>query len=111
MNIWIYDENSYPSGFAGGLVPETMPDSRGRGLAFMETNQAPQWSTNLVGVYRLGTNSFEEVTAKVTAGEALPETNYLVASEVRATESVLCESAFTRGDRKISRADPGIVSA
>ena len=23
MNVWIYDENSYPSGFAGGWVPET----------------------------------------------------------------------------------------
>ena len=32
MNLWIYDENSYPSGFAGGLVPEAMPESRGRGL-------------------------------------------------------------------------------
>jgi hypothetical protein len=29
MNIWIYDENTYPSGFAGGYVPEAMPASRG----------------------------------------------------------------------------------
>src|SRR5262249_52430049 len=34
MNVWIYDENSYPSGFAGGWVPELMPESRGRGLTF-----------------------------------------------------------------------------
>jgi len=35
MNIWIYDENSYPSGFAGGHVPELMPESynQGQGLA------------------------------------------------------------------------------
>jgi len=26
MNVWIYDENSYPSGFAGGWVPELMPN-------------------------------------------------------------------------------------
>ncbi len=32
MNLWIYDENSYPSGFAGGLVPDAMPESRGRVL-------------------------------------------------------------------------------
>ena len=32
MKIWIYDENSYPSGFAGGYVPEAMPESRGMGL-------------------------------------------------------------------------------
>ena len=31
MNVWIYDENSYPSGFAGGLVPDAMPESRGKG--------------------------------------------------------------------------------
>src|SRR5664279_2746721 len=34
MNIWIYDENSYPSGFAGGHVPDEMPESynKGQGL-------------------------------------------------------------------------------
>ena len=32
MNVWIYDENSYPSGFAGGFVPDLMPESRGVGL-------------------------------------------------------------------------------
>ncbi|MBP5622770.1 MAG: hypothetical protein J6X44_12225 [Thermoguttaceae bacterium] len=32
MKIWIYDENSYPSGFAGGYVPDAMPESRGSGL-------------------------------------------------------------------------------
>ena len=32
MKIWIYDENSYPSGFAGGHVPDQMPGSLGKGL-------------------------------------------------------------------------------
>ena len=34
MNVWIYDENSYPSGFAGGHVPDEMPESynQGQGL-------------------------------------------------------------------------------
>lgn len=32
MKIWIYDENSYPSGFAGGYVPDSFPESRGSGL-------------------------------------------------------------------------------
>ncbi|MBR4752916.1 MAG: hypothetical protein IK077_14260 [Thermoguttaceae bacterium] len=32
MKVWIYDENSYPSGFAGGYVPDAMPESRGSGL-------------------------------------------------------------------------------
>lgn len=32
MKIWIYDENSYPSGFAGGYVPNAFPELRGAGL-------------------------------------------------------------------------------
>ena len=34
MEAWIYDENSYPSGFAGGHVPAEMPESfnQGQGL-------------------------------------------------------------------------------
>jgi hypothetical protein len=39
MQLWIYDENSYPSGFAGGFVPDMMPESRGRGLALFQTNK------------------------------------------------------------------------
>jgi len=40
MKVWIYDENSYPSGFAGGHVPAEMPDSykHGTGL-IMEIQQ------------------------------------------------------------------------
>ncbi|RHJ84773.1 glycosyl hydrolase [Parabacteroides sp. AM08-6] len=43
MNIWIYDENSYPSGFAGGHVPEEMPESynQGQGLALTKTELLP----------------------------------------------------------------------
>src|SRR4030042_1602495 len=34
MTIWLYDENSFPSGFAGGHVPARMPESynQGQGL-------------------------------------------------------------------------------
>jgi len=33
LYVWIYDENSYPSGFAGGFVPYIMPDSYKHGQA------------------------------------------------------------------------------
>ncbi len=32
LNVWIYDENSYPSGFAGGHVPNEMPESYNQGV-------------------------------------------------------------------------------
>jgi len=38
LNIWIYDENSYPSGFAGGHVPAQMPESYNQGQGLKMTN-------------------------------------------------------------------------
>jgi hypothetical protein len=35
MKVWIYDENSYPSGFAGGHVPAEMPDSYKHGTGLL----------------------------------------------------------------------------
>ncbi len=80
MNVWIYDENSYPSGFAGGLVPEAMPESRGLGLHFAEVKQAPKPADDILAVYSLTDNAFENVTEKARAGQPLPEGRYLVAS-------------------------------
>lgn len=44
MNVWIYDENSYPSGFAGGHVPAQMPESynQGQGLQPTDTSFIPK---------------------------------------------------------------------
>jgi hypothetical protein len=33
MKLWLYDENSFPSGFAGGHVPTQMPESYNNGIA------------------------------------------------------------------------------
>ena len=43
MNTWIYDENSYPSGFAGGHVPAVMPESyhQGTGLKLRKVEILP----------------------------------------------------------------------
>jgi hypothetical protein len=87
MNVWIYDENSYPSGFAGGWVPELMPESRGRGLLLREAKAAPKWSDTLVAVYRLGEDRAEDVSAAVRAGETLAEGRFLVASVQRSGNS------------------------
>jgi hypothetical protein len=87
MNVWIYDENSYPSGFAGGWVPELMPESRGRGLDLRESKTVPSWSSNFVAVYRLTDSAAENISAPVRAGESLPEGRYLVAAVQRAGNS------------------------
>jgi hypothetical protein len=87
MNVWIYDENSYPSGFAGGFVPELMPESRGRGLNIKTAAKAPAWSDDLVGVFRIKGDSAEDVTARVKSGEALGEGAFVTAVQVRAGNS------------------------
>ncbi|MBN2270971.1 MAG: hypothetical protein JXN61_10175, partial [Sedimentisphaerales bacterium] len=79
MNVWIYDENSYPSGFAGGLVPEAMPESRGKGIQFSEAKQPPKLTEDVLAVYTLTDRAFENVTEKLKSGQALPDAGYLVA--------------------------------
>jgi hypothetical protein len=41
MEVWLYDENSYPSGFAGGHVPAEMPESysEGQGLVLRKSRE------------------------------------------------------------------------
>ena len=43
LEVWIYDENSYPSGFAGGHVPQEMPESynQGQGLKLEKAEMLP----------------------------------------------------------------------
>jgi len=83
MALWIYDENSDPSGFAGGFVPDAMPESRGHGVGFEET-ASPTWSDATLAVFRVGDGGYEDVSPGVKAGTAQPPSRYLVSSLLRA---------------------------
>jgi hypothetical protein len=83
MRLWIYDENSYPSGFAGGFVPDAMPESRGLGLSLKEET-APRWNEDTIGVYRVADTAYEDVSAQVKAASSLPSARYVVASLLHA---------------------------
>jgi hypothetical protein len=65
MKVWIYDENSYPSGFAGGHVPAQMPDSYKHGsgldLKVVETIEDLP-SDNLEVVLKKSDNGFVDIT-------------------------------------------------
>ncbi|MBP8256280.1 MAG: hypothetical protein KAX37_03070, partial [Opitutaceae bacterium] len=86
MNVWIYDENSYPSGFAGGWVPERLPESRGRGLKLTAMHTAPAWEGDTIAVLRIRDGRSENVSGQVRAGERLPEGDYCVATLLRAPD-------------------------
>ncbi len=65
MKVWIYDENSYPSGFAGGHVPADMPDSIGLGLRLTRAAEIPgSFAEKPVAVMRKSGPGFEDVTEK-----------------------------------------------
>ncbi len=69
MNVWIYDENSYPSGFAGGLVPEALPDSRNASLRAKETPEPPSPDADTIAIFKISGDIFADVTARLRAGE------------------------------------------
>ena len=81
MNLWIYDENSYPSGFAGGLVPEAMPESRGRGLVFREVESLPSIANDVLFVWKKTDDGFVNVTDAMKAEGMLPPGAWLLGLE------------------------------
>ncbi|MCX5642481.1 MAG: glycosyl hydrolase [Candidatus Omnitrophica bacterium] len=66
---WLYDEDKWPSGFAGGLVPEKNPAYRARGLVLVRKGAATKDDTVLSFVNYAGKDY--EICLRVSAlGEA-----------------------------------------
>ncbi len=80
MKVWIYDENSYPSGFAGGHVPAEMPDSyqHGTGLS-MEIQQELKVvvSDTLAVVLKKTDAGFADITSTVNQEKGQKGTFYI----------------------------------
>ena len=79
MDVWIYDENSYPSGFAGGHVPAQMPESYNQGVGLiMTTAEAfPQrLDRQYVVILRKDKEGYVDMTADSLA-EAGKKGNYV----------------------------------
>jgi len=69
LKVWIYDENSYPSGFAGGHVPAEMPDSykHGAGLSMEIQETLNVQLSDTIGVILKKTDTgFADITATAT---------------------------------------------
>lgn len=65
LRVWIYDENSYPSGFAGGHVPVEMPDSyqHGTGLSFQVLDVFNiEMNDRIEVVLKQAGNEFKDIT-------------------------------------------------
>jgi len=68
LKIWIYDENSYPSGFAGGHVPAQMPDATRTGLRLIRAETLPAvFENEPLVVLRKSASGFDEITSEARA--------------------------------------------
>jgi hypothetical protein len=68
MEAWLYDENSFPSGFAGGHVNEEMPSSwnQGQGLIpVKQTRLAPDAAKHYAAILRRNGAVWENITARI----------------------------------------------
>jgi hypothetical protein len=67
MKVWIYDENSYPSGFAGGHVPDQMPESynQGQGLKMTKFDILPDTAEKYYLCLKEENGSFADITASL----------------------------------------------
>ena len=82
MNTWIYDENSYPSGFAGGHVPAQMPESynQGQGLQLSKFELLPDTAGRYFICMKEENGRFTDITANVQA-ESGKKGNYYLFSK------------------------------
>jgi len=80
MKVWIYDENSYPSGFAGGHVPAEMPDSyqHGAGLSLEIQEKLNVTLSDTVAVVLKKTGEgFTDITATAAQESGQAGTYYI----------------------------------
>ena len=65
MKVWIYDENSYPSGFAGGHVPAQMPESynQGTGLSCEKQEILKTDASKYEVILKFDNNQFTDITS------------------------------------------------
>ena len=80
MKVWIYDENSYPSGFAGGHVPAEMPDSykHGTGMSLEIQEKLNVVLTDTIGVVLRKTDTgFEDITNSISVENGKEGTFYI----------------------------------
>lgn len=65
MKVWIYDEDSYPSGFAGGHVPAEMPESynHGTGLRSVHQDTLKADTAKYEVILKFENNKFQDITS------------------------------------------------
>ncbi|MDD8020312.1 MAG: glycosyl hydrolase [Acidobacteriota bacterium] len=108
LKIWIYDENSCPSGFAGGLVPAALPEARRSGLrAIRQKRPDLKQAANPVCLLQESGQNFLDITDRVRAGEkGWPEGHYWLFEVVKENPS-----PWHAGFTYVDLMQPGVTQA
>ncbi|MGC4234707.1 MAG: glycosyl hydrolase [Niabella sp.] len=84
LDIWIYDENSYPTGFGGGHVPAEMPESYNQGAMLrMTKSNLPVLNKGeiFIALRKDADGSFTDVTKNLKSKKYKPGEYYLFHKE------------------------------
>ena len=105
LDIWIYDENSYPSGFAGGHVPNEMPESYNQGQALLGQRVAtlPEITEDIYLCLEKEGETFTNITDKLEEYKGKESTYYIYRKGVNAA------SNWTAGFPYVDITAPGVT--
>jgi hypothetical protein len=82
MKVWLYDENSYPSGFAGGEVPAQLPETQGKMLQLVKTSDLSKINSEIAFILKKEGDKFIEISkAAVKEGEEYYVFVYILAGK------------------------------
>ena len=107
MDFWIYDENSFPSGFAGGHVPADMPESYNQGSSLREvllTSLNKSDIEKYIAIYEVTADGYNNITGKT--GEYIGKKgNYLAYEKVLMLKGISNYGGFSYVDLLV----PGVT--
>ena len=83
LDVWIYDENSYPSGFAGGNVPDQMPESYNQGqmLHMIKAETLPAQTDDIFIALKENNGGLNDISSSLNAEKDKPGKYYLFKKE------------------------------
>lgn len=79
MNVWIYDENTFPSGFAGGHVNAQMPESYNQGgsISLYRYETLPDSIPNMYLCLKERNGEFVDITSKIEEEKEIKGSYYV----------------------------------
>ena len=105
MKAWLYDEDSYPSGYAGGFVPKMDKAFRAKGLRLQMLNKGEPAPADMVAAFRL---SYEG--DRVVEAEPIPQADISTTEHVAAFHLVYAaDSTWFNGYSYIDTRNPDAV--